>query len=55
VGSSIELGSFESGLAAWIMKLVPSVVFGGAMTVMIVLATAGFAPKLRKMEIKGMK
>jgi hypothetical protein len=25
------------------------------MTVMIVLATAGFAPKLRKMEIKGMK
>lgn len=55
VGSSNELGSFESGLAAKIMGLVPSVVFGGAMTVSIVLATAGFAPKLRKMEIKGMK
>ncbi len=55
VGSSNELGSFESGLAARLMKLVPSVVFGGGMTVMIVLATAGFAPKLRKMEIKGMK
>lgn len=55
VGSSNELGSFESGLAARIMGLVPSVVFGGGMTVMIVLATAGFAPKLRKMEIKGMK
>jgi len=54
IGSSNELGSFESGLAARIMGLVPSVVFGGAMTVMIVLATAGFAPKLRKMEIKGM-
>ena len=55
VGSSNELGSFESGLAARIMGLIPSVVFGGAMTVMIVLATAGLAPKMRKMEIKGMK
>lgn len=55
VGSSNELGSFESGLAARIMGLVPSVVFGGGMTVLIVLATARFAPKLRKMEIKGMK
>jgi len=54
VGSSNELGSFESGLAARLMRLVPSVVFGGGMTVLIVLATAGFAPKLRKMEIKGM-
>jgi hypothetical protein len=55
VGSSNELGSFESGLAARIMGLVPSVIFGGAMTVSIVLATAGFAPKLRKMEIKSIK
>jgi MFS family permease len=55
VGSSNELGSFESGLAARLMRLVPSVVFGGGMTVLIVLATAGFAPKLRKMEIQGMK
>lgn len=55
IGSSNELGSFESGLAARIMGLVPSVIFGGGMTVMIVLATAGLAPKLRKMEILGMK
>lgn len=55
VGSSNELGSFESGLAARFLGLIPSVIFGGGMTVMIVLATAGFAPKLRKMEIKGMK
>ena len=55
VGSSNELGSFESGLAARIMGLIPSVIFGGGMTVMIVLATAGLAPKLRSMEIKGMK
>jgi MFS family permease len=52
IGSSNELGSFESGLAARIMGLVPSVIFGGAMTVSVVLATAGLAPKLRKMEIK---
>lgn len=51
IGSSNELGSFESGLAARLMGLVPSVVFGGAMTVLIVLSTARFAPKLRKMEI----
>lgn len=55
IGSSNELGSFESGLAARIMGLVPSVIFGGGMTVIIVLATAGLAPKLRKMEIKGLK
>lgn len=55
VGSSNELGSFESGLAAKLMGLIPSVVFGGGMTIMIVLTTAGLAPKLRKMEIKGMK
>lgn len=55
IGSSNELGSFESGLAAKFMRLVPSVVFGGVMTVSIVLATAGLAPKLRKMEISKMK
>lgn len=55
IGSSNELGSFESGLAAKLIGLIPSVIFGGGMTIMIVLATAGFAPKLRKMEIKGMK
>ncbi len=54
VGSSNELGSFESGLAAKLIGLIPSVIFGGGMTIMIVLATAGFAPKLRKMEIKGL-
>jgi len=55
IGSSNELGSFESGLAARILGLVPSVIFGGAMTIGIVLATAGLAPKLRKMEIRGIK
>ena len=52
IGSSNELGSFESGLAARLMGLVPSVVFGGGMTLCVVLITTRFAPKLRKMELK---
>jgi MFS family permease len=55
VGSSNELGSFESGLAAKLMGLIPSVIFGGGMTLLVVLATAKKAPKLREMEIKGIK
>lgn len=52
VGSSNELGSFESGLAARLMGLVPSVIFGGGMTILVVAITARFAPVLRKMEIR---
>ena len=33
IGSSNELGAFESGLAARLLGLVPSVVFGGVMTI----------------------
>ena len=51
IGSSNELGAFESGLAARIMGLVPSVIFGGVMTLSVVAATAKFAPKLRKLEL----
>ncbi|PWK24477.1 putative MFS family arabinose efflux permease [Arcicella aurantiaca] len=36
VSSSNELGAFESGLAAKLLGTVPSVVFGGAMTMIIV-------------------
>ena len=36
VTSSNELGSFESGLAAKLLGTVPSVIFGGAMTMIIV-------------------
>ena len=52
IGSSNELGSFESGLAARLLGLVPSVVFGGGMTLLVVFITARFAPKLRKMELR---
>ncbi len=50
INSSNELGQFESGLAARLMGVVPSVIFGGAMTLMVVTATWFKAPSLRKME-----
>ncbi len=51
IGSSNELGAFESGVAARLMGLVPSVIFGGAMTLAVVAATAGLAPRLRRLTL----
>jgi hypothetical protein len=51
IGSSNELGAFESGLAARLMGLIPSVIFGGIMTLAVVAATAHLAPKLRKLDL----
>jgi MFS family permease len=53
IGSSNELGSFESGLAARIMGLIPSVIFGGGMTILVVILTSRFVPALKKMELRG--
>jgi MFS family permease len=50
INSSNELGQFESGVMARLMGVVPSVVFGGCMTISIVIATWFRAPSLRKME-----
>lgn len=52
VGSSNELGAFESGLAAKLMGTVASVVFGGSMTLLIVLYTSIKFPKLRKLNLE---
>lgn len=51
IGSSNELGAFESGVAARLMGLVPSVVFGGVMTLLVVLIIARSVPSLRKLHI----
>jgi MFS family permease len=51
IGLSNEIGSFESGLAAKIFGLVPSVIYGGLATIGIVSATAKVAPKLRVMDM----
>lgn len=50
INSSNELGQFESGVAAKIMGVIPSVVFGGCMTLFVVIATWFKAPSLRKLE-----
>ena len=50
INSSNELGMFESGFARQLIGLVPSVVFGGCMTLLVVGATWFKAPALRKME-----
>ena len=50
IGSSNEIGAFESGAAARLLGTVPSVVFGGIMTLVVVAITAWKADKLRKLE-----
>jgi MFS family permease len=49
IGCSNEVGAFESGAAARILGVRPSVVIGGAITVGIVLATAVGIPQLRRL------
>ena len=52
IGSSNELGAFESGVMARVMGLIPSVIFGGLMTLGVVATTATLAPKLRNLNLK---
>ncbi len=54
IGSSNEIGEFESGLATKLLGLVPAVVFGGAMTILVVIATCIKAPKLRKLDMRSL-
>ncbi len=50
IGSSNEIGAFESGLAAKLMGTVPSVVFGGGMTLLVSLITRWKVKDLVKYE-----
>lgn len=50
--SSNEIGAFESGTAARLMGLVPSLVFGACATLAVVTITAMVAPKFRKIVVK---
>jgi hypothetical protein len=49
INSSNELGQFESGLSARLLGVVPSVVFGGCMTIAVVIATWIKSPTIRKL------
>lgn len=50
INSSNELGQFESGFMARLLGTIPSVVFGGFMTIAVVIVTWFKAPTLKKME-----
>jgi MFS family permease len=50
INSSNELGQFESGIMAKLMGTVRSVIFGGCITIAVVVITWFNAPSLRKME-----
>jgi len=50
--SSNEIGAFESGAAASLLGLVPSIVIGGAMSLLIVGFTAVFCPELRRLVVE---
>ncbi|MET0944873.1 MAG: MFS transporter [Flavobacterium sp.] len=52
VGSSNELGAFESGLTAKLMGTVTSVVFGGSMTLLTVLGFGVASPTFRNLDLQ---
>jgi len=49
VGSSNEIGAFESGVTARVLGTVPSVVLGGVATLAVVAVTAARLPLLRRL------
>jgi len=51
VGSSNELGAFESGATAKLMGTLTAVVFGGTMTLLTVGITAFISPTFRKLDL----
>ncbi len=51
IGSSNEIGAFESGVTGKLMGLVNSVVFGGVMTLIVVAITSRKAKKLRELDL----
>ncbi|MDN3587432.1 hypothetical protein QWY86_12175 [Pedobacter aquatilis] len=52
IGSSNEIGEFESGLTAKYMRLVPAVVFGGSMTIAIAFVTWLKTKPLTKLSLQ---
>ena len=51
IGSSNEIGAFESGTAAKLLGTVPSVIFGGSMTLLIVTITFFKTNKLTPLSL----
>lgn len=51
IGSSNELGYFESGVAARLLGAVPSALFGGTLTLLTVALIAWLVPDVRKLRM----
>jgi MFS family permease len=51
VGSSNELGAFESGVTAKFMGTVTAVVFGGSMTIITAVTAGIVSPSFRKLDL----
>lgn len=51
IGSSNEIGAFESGLTAKLMRTVPAVVFGGSMTIIVAGITYFKTKNLTKLTL----
>lgn len=52
IGSSNELGEFESGVATKLLGLIPAAVFGGVMCIGTVLIMGWLAPSLRRLDLR---
>ena len=52
VGSSNELGAFESGVTAKLLGTVTAVVVGGTITVCTAITTAAISPSFRKLDLR---
>lgn len=55
IGSSNEIGEFESGIAAKILGPVPAVYLGGIICLLTVGTVAYFSPALRKLDLNLLK
>lgn len=51
IGSSNEIGAFESGVAARFLGLIPSIAFGGVMTILVVFGIHKANPKLKDLDL----
>lgn len=52
ISSSNEIGAFESGFAAKLLGLVPSVVIGGSVAILSVGGAFAWLPKLRRLDLQ---
>lgn len=52
IGSSNEIGELESGIAAKLFGVIPSVYFGGVMCIFTVIVVSYFSPQLRKLDLE---